>query len=203
MSKMKYDWERIEKEWRAHKLSNREISSRYGASEAAIRQRAKKYNWVRDLESEVDKRTKDKIRRGLLKEQHEPVTDEEIVEQVATRTAEVVSSHRKDINQARSLAGMLMGELLDNTANFQTLQELVEQQADEEDWDAQRRARVNRALSLPQRAVTIKDLSVAMKNFQTLERTAFGINGKDNDSGDNSLEDALLKGIQRAQARSE
>ncbi|WP_328186920.1 hypothetical protein [Marinobacter sp. OP 3.4] len=203
MSKLKYDWERIEKEWRANKLSNREISARYGASEAAIRQRAKKYNWVRDLESEVDKRTKDKIRRGLLKDQHEPVTDEEIVEQVASRTADVVHSHRKDIQSARGLAGMLMGELLDNTANFQTLQELVEQQADEEEWDAQRRARVNRALSLPQRAVTIKDLSVAMKNFQTLERTAFGINSKEGESGDTSLEDALLKGIQRAQARSE
>lgn len=205
MSKGKktYDWDRIEREWRANKLSNRELSSRYGPSEGTIRLRAKNHGWVRDLESEVDKRVKDKIRRGLLKDQHEPVTDEEIVEQVATRTADVVSSHRKDIQGARNLAGMLMAELLDNTSNFQTLQELVDQQADDEEWDAQRKARVQRAISLPQRAVTIKDLSVAMKNFQTLERTAFGINGKGDESGDTSLEDALLKGIQRAQSRSE
>ncbi len=181
MSKLKYDWDRIEKEWRANKLSNREISSRYGASEAAIRQRAKKYNWVRDLESEVDKRTKDKIRRGLLKEQHEPVTDEEIVEQVATRTAEVVSSHRKDITQGRNLAGLMMAELLDNTQNFQTLQELVSQQADDEEWHAQRLQRVQRAISLPQRASTMRDLSMVMKNLQGLERTAYGIDGKEND----------------------
>lgn len=196
MSKPTYDWDRIEKEWRANKLSNREISSRHGASEGAIRLRAKKYNWVRDLESEVDKRTKDKIRRGMLAEHHEPVSDEQVVEEVATRNAEVVHSHRKDIAQGRGLAGLLMAELLDNTQNFQTLQELVAQQADEEDWDTQRRTRVQRAISLPQRAVTIKDLSVAMRNFQGLERTAYGIDGKEGE--EIPYEDRLRKLLEDA-----
>lgn len=191
MSKLKYDWERIEKEWRANKASNREISARYGASEGAIRQRAKKYGWVRDLESEVDKRTKDKIRRGLLKDQHEPVSDEEIVEQVATRTADVVHSHRKDIQGGRDLAGLMMAELLDNTQNFKTLQELVEQQADDEEWEAQRKSRVNRAISLPQRASTMRDLSTVMKNLQGLERTAYGINGRDDEQQAKSLQELI------------
>lgn len=197
------DWDRIEIEYRANKLSNREIGKSYGVSEAAIRKRAKKYNWQRDLANEVHRRTTEKLVRDTVKDRPEPVSDEQVVEEVATRNATVVESHRKDIRNGRDLTAMMMAELHDNTKEFKTLQELVSQQADDEEWHQQRLQRVQKAISLPQRAATMRDLSTVMKNLQTLERTAYSIDGREGDGEAGSLEQALLKGIQRAQEKGE
>lgn len=176
-----FDWDRIEREYRANKLSNREISKAYGPSEATIRLRAKKKGWTRDLANDVNQRTRDKLARGLAGDDDGLLSDKQVVEEVATRSAAVVESHRNDIRNGRNLAAMMMAELHDNTKEFKTLQELVEQQGEDEDWQAQRLQRVQKAISLPQRAATMRDLSTVMKNLQGLERNAYGIDGKESD----------------------
>ncbi len=174
-----YDWEKIEIEFRANKLSVREISRRYGPTETAIRKKARQNGWKRDLAQEVKARTTEKITRSLVEEQYEH--DNELVEKIAERGAQVVETHRSDIRQARGVAGLLMQELHDVTEHNETLGELINQQADEEEWQHQRKSAAHRAISLPSRASVVRDLSTAMKTLQGLERTAFGIDGKETD----------------------
>ena len=174
-----YDWERIETEYRANRSSIREIAKAHGITEGAIRKKAKAQGWERDLSKKAKERTQDKLVRTQVRTSN--ARENEIVEEIATRSAAVVESHRKDINDGRNITGMLMSELKDGTQHKETLGELISQQADEEDWDNRRKQAAQRAISLPQRASVMRDLSTAMKTLQTLERTAFGVDGKETD----------------------
>jgi len=47
------DWERIEADYRAGVLSIREIAAEQGITDTAIRKRAKRDEWVRDLAERI------------------------------------------------------------------------------------------------------------------------------------------------------
>lgn len=174
-----YDWDRIEIEYRANKLSNRELSRKYGPSESTIRKRANKHKWQRDLAKKVQERTNEKIVTRAARPLNSD--DEQVIEEIADRNAGVVESHRSDINKGRHIAGLLMNELFNNSQHHESLSQIVEQAADEEEWSEKRFNAVQRAISLPQRAATMRDLATTMKTLQGLERTAFGIDGKESD----------------------
>ena len=57
------DWEAIESAYRAGVMSLREIASQHGISEGAIRKRAKKDNWTRDLNAKIKSRADDLVRK--------------------------------------------------------------------------------------------------------------------------------------------
>lgn len=175
----KYDWERIEIEWRTNKFSNRELAAKHGPTEATIRKRAKKEGWKRDLAKDVESRTKDKlIREGVI---DPDVSDDQIVEEVAQRNANVVIEHRKDIQKGRNICALMLEELEDSTRNIVKLEDIAEQLAKDEEWTPQMRAVVERAISLPERAGVLRNLSNSMKTLQGIERTAHGIDGKEDD----------------------
>ncbi|KZZ72414.1 hypothetical protein A3765_28825, partial [Oleiphilus sp. HI0130] len=162
-----------------NKFSNLELSAKYGPSESAIRRRAKHYKWERDLAKGVQSRTKEKlIREGAIEAD---LSEDQIVEEVATRNASVIKTHRDDIKKGRDICALLMDELKDTTANYMTLAELVEKMAKDEEWQPQKRAAVERAISLPQRSGVLRDLANSMKTLQGIERTAYGIDGKEDD----------------------
>jgi len=173
------DWDRIEIEYRANKLSIREIARIHEVGEATIRKRAKKNGWQRDLAKKVQARTEEKLVRNAAHELS--VKDEEVVEEIAGRNATVVETHRIDIRAGRDITSMLMTELHDNTKHIESLEGLIAQASEDEEWSDKRRATVNRAVSLPQRAAVMRDLATSMKTLQGLERTAFGIDGKETD----------------------
>jgi uncharacterized protein YjcR len=50
---VKPDWEAIETAYRAGMMSLREIAAQHGISEGAIRKRAKRDDWSRDLAAKV------------------------------------------------------------------------------------------------------------------------------------------------------
>ena len=133
-TRKKYDWEAIEREYRAGQLSIREIGKKHGPTDSAIRQKAKKEGWSRDLTQDVQKRTKDKLLRTELRTPNAQ-EDSAIVEEAAERGAEVVRSHRRDINDARGICGLLMTELRDSTVHNETIADVIEKQADDEEWD--------------------------------------------------------------------
>ena len=129
------------------------------------------------MAGKVRAKVDEKLVRNLVREAN--ADDDQIIEQAAERGAAVVESHRADINQGRRIAGMLMEELRSNTENLALLEELVDQQADEEEWNERRKAAVNRAISLPSRAGVMRDLATAMKTMQGLERQAFNLDAKE------------------------
>ncbi|MEQ1977391.1 hypothetical protein [Xenorhabdus sp. SGI240] len=110
----KPDWEAIESAYRAGSLSIREIASKHGVSDTAIRKRASSNGWQRDLADKVKKVTRTKLVRSEVRSevrkagsQSEVRTDEEIIEQAASEAAEVVLGHRVDLARWRGIANKL------------------------------------------------------------------------------------------------
>ena len=175
------DWEAVEAEYRANKETLQAIANRYGVKESTIRYRAKKNGWQRDLAHKATKRSQELVARKSVADVADGKSDEQMVEAIAERTASVVESHRKDIRRSRDLAGTLMQELESQTINTEALVGALNQIADDEDMHANRRSQILKAVSLSQRAGVMRDLSQAMKTLQTLERTAYGIDGRESD----------------------
>jgi hypothetical protein len=110
------DWEAIERAYRAGSLSVRAIADKHGISDTAIRSKAKKNGWSRDLTEQVRQAAKNKLVRTEVrtKSSHcEPRTDDEIVEEAATEAAAVVLAHRADLAQWRTIATKLCDALQD------------------------------------------------------------------------------------------
>ncbi|MEL6575036.1 MAG: hypothetical protein AAFQ81_04015 [Pseudomonadota bacterium] len=118
--KPRFDWEAIEREYRAGQLSIMEIARRFGLTDAAIRKRAKRDGWTRDLGDDVRRRIKDKRVRepdpNAGRELgsgsgSERATDEDLVERAASRGFEVEQSHRRDLTQLHGLKRLLATRL--------------------------------------------------------------------------------------------
>lgn len=174
------DWEAIERAYRAGALSIRTIADRFGVSDTAIRKKAKALNWTRDLSDQVRKEVRSKLVRGEVRNHQgancEP--DAEIIEEAAEEGAQVVRSHRRDIRKATSLANLLMDDLLTTIKQREEIEDEIERET-ADDQSGFRRSAMLGAVSLPSNAKTLFQLSSAMKNLQVLERTAFGLDDKE------------------------
>lgn len=191
------DWEAIERAFRAGALSIRTIADRHGVSDTAIRKRAKASGWERDLSEQVRKEVRNKLVRGEVRADQcaNPEQDAEIIEEAAEEGATVVRSHRRDIRKATNLANLLMDDLLTTIRKRDEIEASIEAET-ADDTNGMRRSTMLAAVGLPSNAKTLFQLSSAMKNLQVLERTAFGLDDKEqpNDSDDLSkLMDDLSK----------
>lgn len=116
MTKKSPDWEAIESAYRAGSLSIRNIAEKYQVSDTAIRKRASKNGWQRDLSGKVKKAAQDKLVRTEVRSkgsQSKARTDEEIIEEASTEAASVVLAHRHDLAQWRGISTKLLNALSD------------------------------------------------------------------------------------------
>jgi transposase-like protein len=120
------DWELIGREYRAGQLSIREIARQHELSETAIRKRARKEGWARDLTAQVRERVRTELVRNEVRTPNAREPEREIIDAAARRGVEVVQGHRRDIAALRVLAERL--------ASKATL--LIEEVADLKDLDA-------------------------------------------------------------------
>ena len=107
------DWERIESDYRAGVLSLREIAKPHGVTEGAIRKRAKRDAWERDLGAKIQAKAEALVRKQAVREEvreARTASDREIVEANALRIAQVRSEHRQDITRMRTLVLKLLEE---------------------------------------------------------------------------------------------
>lgn len=107
--KPKTDWERIEAEFRAGQLSNREVAHLYGVSEGAIRKKAKACGWKKDLAEKVRAAVREKLVRGGTRERE--ASDRELVEEKAEIGATVVRGHQKHIQELLEAKQILSARL--------------------------------------------------------------------------------------------
>lgn len=109
------DWEAIEREYRAGQLSIREIARVHGVTDTAIRKKAKDLGWERSLADKVREAAREKLARGdgsqAGSHPQRARTDREIVEAASLRGLEVVTSHRRDLQQLHGLKRVLAGRL--------------------------------------------------------------------------------------------
>lgn len=140
------DWPRIELEYLAGEDSIREIADRHEISDAAIRKRAKKEGWVRE------------VRTPLRREPERappppPRTDPE---------KEIDAGEVAD--DGRALAARMLDELDIVTSRRGELEDIIIAATDDDDDDSRRDAMM-KALSLPSRANTLKTIALALKTL--------------------------------------
>ncbi|WP_219930829.1 hypothetical protein [Alcaligenes faecalis] len=166
------DWERIEADYRAGLLSVREIAASQGITEGAVRKRAKRDDWTRDLQPKIKAKADDLVRKAEVRT---PVrTEREVVDANAQVIADVRVCHRRDIVRARNLAMKLLDELEVQTDNIDLLEQLETAIAGEDGSDGLTRV-FQRVTSTSGRIDSAKKLAEAMKVLVGMEREAYGI----------------------------
>lgn len=176
------DWERIELDYRAGILTLREMATAGGVTEGAIRKRAKRDDWTRDLSAKIKAKADDLVRKEEVRKEvrsEGTFSEKVLVEAGALRIAEVRMGHRSDISRARVLTNKLLDELESVTDEQGTIKELIKafKEEDHEDGDAMADmlALANKIGALPSRTKTMKELAETMKTLITLERDAYDI----------------------------
>lgn len=139
------DWVGIENDYRAGVLSIRDIARWYGVSHTAINKRAKSENWNRAAQPKhLDRR--------------------EPVERLSTPVEAAADLSEK----GKALAGRMMDELDAVTSLHGELEDMI----CAEESDSRRRQSLLRAISLGERAKTLKDISATLKAFSEVAAPA-------------------------------
>lgn len=201
----KVDWAKIQNDYRANIKSNRTLAEEHGISETAIRKRAKKENWERDLTEKIEFKFKALVRSESAKEvrsevrtSEEILTEKEIVEANAQLQANIILNHRSVLRKKRSLHDKLEAELeaiTDNQELFERLGELLIDTTPNENGkvdqaQVKRMEALKRALDLASRVDTFKKLVETARIIIDLERQAFGIKD-DEEPGKQTVADFL------------
>ena len=180
------DWEKIELDYRAGVKSLREIASEHDVSDTAIRKRAKRDDWVRDLSAKIKAKADDLVRKEQVRTEVRTanlISEKETIDANANLVASVRLSHRKDIQRSRKIAMNLFDELemMVGQENVRLLEMLGELMYSPDDKGNDK---VNdlymKIISMPGRVKSMKDLSDTLKTLIALERQAFGLDDENN-----------------------
>ena len=173
------DWERIGAQYRIGTMSLREIASMHGITEGAIRKRAKKEEWTRDLAAKVRAKADELVRKELVRSEvrKETATEKEAIDTEAQVQARVRLSHRKDIAKGRMLSMSLMEELEAQTGSAELMQKLGEIMGDPDKSgnDKKLADAYQKAISLGGRVQTMRSLAETIRTLVSLEREAYGL----------------------------
>ena len=180
------DWERIELDYRAGVRSLREIAAEHTLSEGAIRKRAKRDGWVRDLSAKIQAKADELVRKEAVRSEvrtEKTASERETIEANAQAIATVKLAHRKDIQRTRGITMRLLEELEYQTGaeNVYLLEQMGELlRSDDDKGQDKLNDLYQKIISLPGRAKTMKDLGESLRVLVALERQAFGLDDKDN-----------------------
>ncbi|EBZ8941918.1 hypothetical protein INQ46_09340 [Salmonella enterica subsp. enterica serovar Napoli] len=175
----KPDWEAIETAYRAGVMSLREIASHHGISEGAIRKRAKRDDWSRDLNARIQQKADDLVRKQEVRKTVRTKTERTervLIEATAEVIASVRMEHRGDIRRARELTNTLFDKLGAQCADVGALEQLGDIMFAPDDKGRDRlNETYQKVISLPSRVKSLKDLSDSLKTLIGLEREAWSI----------------------------
>ena len=176
------DWGQIELDYRAGIKSLRQIAAEHGISEGAVRKRAKRDDWTRDLSERIQDKAEQLVRKEAVRSEvraERTATEREVVEANAQAVANVRLAHRQDISRARRITNALLDELEQQTypATLGMLQELGDLLArpDEKTGRDKLNELYQAVISLPERSKTMKVLAESLQKLVDMERTAFGM----------------------------
>lgn len=211
------DWARIEADYRAGIKALRQIGSEQGVSEGAIRKRAKKDAWTRDLgpriQAKADELVRNEAVRNTVRSEgdayrmttpEKKLAEKDVVEVNAQQQFMVRMQSREDVVRLENLVRSLMGELEAYTNDKEAIAELgdfidgkmSDQNAAQEDAHGENLARklnrlYMRVISSSERIDSAKKLVDMLDKLIMLKYRVFGVK-LDEEAGDkSSLEDLL------------
>lgn len=106
----KFNWESIERDFRAGQLSIRHLAAKHDVPESTVRSKAKALGWQRDLTEDVRAATRAKLSRSSRTDVTH-ADDVRIVQAASDDAASIVEAHRKAIGQWRMIAERLAQHL--------------------------------------------------------------------------------------------
>ena len=207
-TRRKTDWEAVERDYRTGKFTLRELEEKHGAFNSSIARKAKKDGWTQDLSRAIQQATNAKLAEALVSD----IASEGAQNASATVLAaaevnkQVILGHRKDVTATRNVAAALLEEL-SRSALLAEEQELLTQvlagSGAEPADEARIRATVQKALSLPSRVGSVKQLADTFDKLQVAERRAFGLDDKapPADTSLNDIATAELRRLREALSR--
>ena len=190
------DWERIELDYRAGIKTLRQIAGEHGISEGAIRKRAKRDDWTRDLSERIQDKAEQLVRKEAVRSSvraESTVSERALVEANARAIAEVQLAQRKLIQRKQAIVESLMQELeaqvgLDNAALLADLGEMM--RSPDDAGQDKLNDLYRKIISLPERAKTAKTLAETLRITVDMERQAFGMD-KEAEKKSDALESLL------------
>lgn len=152
------DWERIELDYRAGIKTLRQIAGEHGISEGAIRKRAKRDDWTRDLSERIHDKAEQLVRKEAVRSTvrtESTISERVLVDANAQAVADIRLAHRKDIHRARRLTNALLDELEQQTdpETLVLLKEMGEVMRAPDDKKPDHLARIQEALFQLQAAI--------------------------------------------------
>ncbi len=203
--KTKIDWELGEKLYRAGQLSIRIIASRIGCSDTALRKKARKEGWARDLSKKVSAAVRNELVRNPssqpLAREPDARTEAQIIQEAAFTTIEVVRGHRVLLSRAKAIGERLFSQLDEASQNHaqitEDIRELMDPAIEAATGQSKtalmaRKARMLRAVELPAHSAVFRDLATAFEKFIRTEREAWGLDNSEIKDPDEGLTDAEL-----------
>ncbi len=119
------DWDTIRQEYEAGHRTVVSIARQHGCSESAIRMRAKRHGWTRELSRAARKEGRARAFGEVTKQETpeppsaEQVSEEEnLVERYGQQVAEILRAERDDLRTARSKIRELFARLHNEAASF-------------------------------------------------------------------------------------
>jgi hypothetical protein len=184
------DWELVEKLYRSGILSLRQIGEECGCTEGAIRKRAKRDKWTRNLQARIQQRAEELVRKELVRgpsTQLTPATENETVEATAIAVANVLIAQKTDISRTRQLFKSLLSEIEGLTSHGDLAEQLMELLVDEkgdkpskaeEERVRKMRETLDKILSMSGRVDSAKKLTDMLEKLVAMERVAYGIDDR-------------------------
>lgn len=188
------NWEKIELDYRAGVKTLREIADEHGITHAAVKKRANRDDWVRDLSAKIKAKadslvSKNSVTAELPKEDR--LKESEIINANAQSNAAIQINERKDVTRSREIVIKLVDELeeqIDFRDDYVKLGEMLRNP------DQYGNDKLNdvymKTISFSGRVDGMKKLSDSLKTLIDLERRVYKI---DDDGAGGTFEDWLRK----------
>lgn len=191
MARKIVDWEAVEREYRAGIRSLRDIAGEFGITETAIRKRAKRDEWERDLAAKIAAKAEALVRKAEVRNEvrsEESFSELQTVKVSAQMLADRIINQRDDVKAALATVKRLWALVdleLDHPVEFERIGEMM--RSEDEFGQDKINDLYQAALSLPQQVKNVKLLADALRVLIELERKILRIND------DSSLEDFAKK----------
>jgi len=194
-NKKNIDWLAVESDYRPNILSLREIGNKHGCTEGAIRKRAKKEGWSRDLTAKIRAKAEDIVRREAVRSEvrseYSKATEQEVIEANAKKHADIDSSHRWITSLLSDVNISLIQELQAQNEHKEDLEKLGEMLRNPDQYGNDKLNDIYmKAISFPGRVDCAKKITDSTKVSVELQRKVYKI---DDNGTDNSFEDWLRK----------
>lgn len=205
-AKAKVDWALIEPDWRAGMKPVEKIAQEYtektgiSVTRGAINKHFKALGIPRDLSAKIHKKAEAMVSAAMVSAKvstkaTEP-SEAAIIDANAAIEAQVLLSHRKDIQRLRGIHDMLVTEMGAMTEFQELFENLAEFMADPDEKGAERlRQLYNHVIGLPARIKGVKELAETLKTLIGLEREALNITDRTPGSDENPIT-ALIRSLQ-------